>query len=358
MNEPALRALLDAVDAGAPAALITVAATRGSTPTEVGARLLVHASGKTVGTIGGGRLEAKAIGVALEMLTSPPRPSRGPRALDQPSSTSNPDSHDLSASRPAPHTAAPFDEHISRSNADSQSDSSVSEASASRPPADPPAPTTEPNALPVEPPRREPPAPDSPSDADAPDRRRRPPSRVIASLHTWNLQRDVGMTCGGEVTILVEAHLTRPWRVVIFGAGHVAQALAPLLLTLDVSLRVIDPRPDWLTRLPPAANPTRADDPDEAVAAAPSDAAVVLMTQGHRTDLPLLERLLRRGTHPFIGVIGSRAKAAVLRQELSAAGLPDARFTCPVGLDLGRDEPAEIAISIAAQLLQVRDAAR
>ena len=61
---------------------------------------------------------------------------------------------------------------------------------------------------------------------------------------------------------------------------------------------------------------------------------------------------------PFIGVIGSRAKAEVLRREMIAAGLPAERakqFRCPVGLPIGSNHPHEIALSIAAQLLMERD---
>jgi xanthine dehydrogenase accessory factor len=82
------------------------------------------------------------------------------------------------------------------------------------------------------------------------------------------------------------------------------------------------------------------------------------MTRGHTTDRPILERALRDRNFPFLGVIGSDAKAAVLRRELIAAGLPAERaaaFHCPVGLDFGSNHPHEIALSIAAQLLQERD---
>jgi xanthine dehydrogenase accessory factor len=82
------------------------------------------------------------------------------------------------------------------------------------------------------------------------------------------------------------------------------------------------------------------------------------MTQGHQTDLPVLHRALTTRDFPFIGVIGSAAKAAVLRRELVAAGLAPGRaaqFHCPVGLDFGTNHPHEIAVSIAAQLLAERD---
>ena len=66
----------------------------------------------------------------------------------------------------------------------------------------------------------------------------------------WNLNRDIGMSCGGSVKIFFERFNTNPWQVVIFGAGHVAQALIPLLLNLDCHLTCYDTRSDWLGKLP------------------------------------------------------------------------------------------------------------
>jgi xanthine dehydrogenase accessory factor len=82
------------------------------------------------------------------------------------------------------------------------------------------------------------------------------------------------------------------------------------------------------------------------------------MTMGHATDRPILRRALTERAFPFIGVIGSDAKAAILRGELAGDGVtPEqaAKFQCPIGLPIGTNHPHEIAISIAAQLLMVRD---
>jgi xanthine dehydrogenase accessory factor len=174
----------------------------------------------------------------------------------------------------------------------------------------------------------------------------------------WNLKADVGMTCGGRVKLFFEVHGVHAWPIVIFGAGHVAQALARLLIELPCQVTCIDPRADWLARLPAAVHAVQVDEPAEEVARLPRDAFVLCMTQGHRNDLPVLERLLTLGyTFPYVGVIGSKAKAAVLRKELAAAGVAAQRttFHCPVGLPIGSNHPGEIAVSIAAQLLQVRD---
>jgi len=91
----------------------------------------------------------------------------------------------------------------------------------------------------------------------------------------------------------------------------------------------------------------------------PDDAFVVLMTMGHTTDKPILLEILRTRTFPFLGVIGSDAKANILRRDIAEAGLPEEAkraFYCPIGLPIGTNHPYEIAVSVAAQLIEVRDA--
>ena len=161
------------------------------------------------------------------------------------------------------------------------------------------------------------------------------------------------MTCGGEVTLFFERAGPPSWRVAVFGAGHCSQALVRLLLTLDCAITVVDPRPEWLARLPsdPRLRAVAADHHDP-----PAGASAVVMTQGHRTDVPVLRALLPREDLAFVGAIGSRSKASTLRRELAGLGEAAlARLVCPIGLDLGGDSPPEIAVSVAAQLLQVRD---
>ena len=178
----------------------------------------------------------------------------------------------------------------------------------------------------------------------------------------WTLKGDVGMTCGGSVKLYLEPHAaTGPWPIVIFGAGHVVQALVPVLLPLACTVTVIDPRADWLARLPAARNlrTVTHENPADLIPTLPAHAFVLCMTKGHSSDRPVLQRALAERTFPYLGAIGSAAKAAVLRQELVAHGLtPEraAQFHCPIGEPFGSNAPHEIALSIAAQLLKVRDA--
>src|SRR5947209_13873170 len=179
----------------------------------------------------------------------------------------------------------------------------------------------------------------------------------------WNLQKDVGMTCGGVVKLFFESHNVGKWRVVVFGAGHVANALVNLLVHIDCHVTCIDPRQEWLDKLPhsPKLTPMRGDDMPSLVKTIPDDAFVVLMTMGHSTDKPILIEILRTWTSPYMFVIGRDPKEAILRRDVREAGLPEEAtraYFCPIGLDLGTNHPYEIALSVAAQLVQVRDELR
>jgi xanthine dehydrogenase accessory factor len=183
------------------------------------------------------------------------------------------------------------------------------------------------------------------------------------TLIEWNLQRDVGMTCGGVVKLLFEPYNFRDWRIVVFGAGHVAQALVRLLLLLECRIVCIDPREDWIAKLPPSPK-LRAvvlAEPREFVGQLRTSDYVLCMTMGHKTDRPILQAILERRLEPFyLGVIGSQAKRKVLVRELTESGITAElaeNFRCPIGLALGTNQPGEIAVSVAAELIQCRDAA-
>ena len=183
-----------------------------------------------------------------------------------------------------------------------------------------------------------------------------------ACVHvTWNLQRDVGMTCGGEMMFLFEKVNARTaWHIAVFGAGHVSQALVPVLATMACRIDVIDTRTDWLDRFSACRNVTlhHVAAFEEGVALLTPDSFVLSITHGHSCDRPVLREVLRLFPDiPFLGVIGSASKHAVLMRELREDGIDVfllEKVICPVGLPIGTNDPAEIAISIAAQLLEFR----
>jgi xanthine dehydrogenase accessory factor len=178
---------------------------------------------------------------------------------------------------------------------------------------------------------------------------------------SWTLKGDVGMTCGGSVKFYFEPHpASGPWNIAVFGAGHVAQALIPVLIPLSCKITCVDTRSEWLERLPRSHNlkVIQTDTPADIVPTLVDGAFLAVMTMGHATDRPILRRALTERDFPFIGVIGSDSKAEILRRELLADGVTAdqaSKFHCPIGLSFGTNHPHEIALSIAAQLLTERD---
>ena len=183
-------------------------------------------------------------------------------------------------------------------------------------------------------------------------------------LCVWNLQRDIHMTCGGEVQLFFEGHMVSPWTICIFGAGHVAQSLIPLLIQLDALVLCIDSRMEWIERLPTARNLRSLciSDPTEAISHVPEGAFVAMMTKGHSSDVPLLIALAEsKKSSSFLGMIGSDVKGLRVRTELKSAGVSEdfiAELRTPIGLPIGTNHPVEIAVSITAQMIQVRDQLR
>ncbi|MCC6978886.1 MAG: xanthine dehydrogenase accessory protein XdhC [Candidatus Melainabacteria bacterium] len=187
---------------------------------------------------------------------------------------------------------------------------------------------------------------------------------AIARFFEWSLNRDIGMTCGGSMRVYLEAFNHRAWNITIFGAGHVGNALINLLNKLDCRITCVDSRVEWLDKLPESAKIRRVllSEMKQFVPEIPRDSFVLLMTMGHSSDKPILLEILQNWKDvqfPYVGVIGSDAKAARLRKDIAEAGLPDELskvYYCPIGLALGSNHPQEIAVSVTAQLLQVRDA--
>lgn len=180
-------------------------------------------------------------------------------------------------------------------------------------------------------------------------------------LQTWNLQTDVGMTCGGEVRFFFEAFCVDVWDICIFGAGHVAQALIPILCQLPCQVHCIDSRQEWLDRFEAKGNLTLhcISEPEEAAAIIPVGAFVAMMTKGHGTDVPILKKILASGIqYPYLGMIGSKTKAFRVRKDLLRVGFLEEEIgviRSPIGLAIGSNHPVEIGISIAAEMLSVRD---
>lgn len=188
--------------------------------------------------------------------------------------------------------------------------------------------------------------------------------QVRTLFERLNLFKDIGMTCAGEVSVYFEAH--RPdldWHIVVFGAGHVAQKLCRFLAELDCRVTCVDTRPEWLERLPrtPVLEAVRVENHADGAERVEPHSVVVVMTMGHATDLPVLRAIEARGTPSYLGVIGSKSKAQIMRHELLRTGSdPDfvSGIVCPLGDKIGNNTPGEIAAGILAQLVRERNGVR
>ena len=256
MQDEVFRAVTRALDHGEPAALVTVVATTGSTPQRVGAKMLVFADGRTVGTIGGGCYEDDAAGKAREAI------------------------------------------------------------------------------------------------------RLRQPLLARYDLNDDNAAES-GLICGGRMDVFIEPVEPAP-HLYVAGAGHIGQEVARLAHQVGFLVHVVDDREKFANpeRFPTAFEVAVADVAAWLASAVLAPRAyAVIVTRGHRHDLEALRALAGRGLQ-FVGMIGSRAKVARVFDTLAAGGVPAdvlAGVHAPVGLDIGAVTPAEIAVSIVAELVAARN---
>jgi xanthine dehydrogenase accessory factor len=179
----------------------------------------------------------------------------------------------------------------------------------------------------------------------------------------YNLQKDLGMTCGGELALFFEVYRQElTWNIVIFGAGHVAQTLCRFLVELDCHVVCVDTRAEWLERLPrnDKLEACRVGNYCDGVGRIVPGADVILMTMGHGSDMPILKAIEKQKmVISHLGVIGSDAKSGIVRKQLAQDGVPREfidRIVCPLGDKVGNNTPAEISIGIVSQLLRLRNA--
>ncbi len=181
--------------------------------------------------------------------------------------------------------------------------------------------------------------------------------RTRPLTRTFPLGPALGQCCGGSVTVLFEPILPTVWSVVVFGAGHVGQAVVKLLATLPCRVVWADSRAELFeASVPNGVRCVTTTIPDAVV---PTGSMVLVMSHDHRLDYQIVRSCVVRDDLAFIGLIGSETKRArflsrLARDGISQAGL--ARLTCPIGLfKVGSKLPAEIALSVVAQLLALRD---
>ncbi len=162
---------------------------------------------------------------------------------------------------------------------------------------------------------------------------------------------------------LLEAIRPVSFNIAVFGAGHVGAATVDVLRRLECKIRWIDSRRNiFPVSLPENVLAIESTDPAREVLGMPAGSWFLVMTHSHPLDQEICARVLRREDFAYCGLIGSLSKRRRFERLLKKQGIPPSlvdRLVCPIGVDgIRGKEPAEIAIAVAAEVLQVRDALR
>lgn len=323
-------------EAGGRAIIVTVAGVRGSAPREVGAKMLVTGS-DTLGTIGGGQLEYQCTQIASEFLRDKDTDVRLLRRFPLGTNCGQCCGGvvDILFEECAVETGW-FDELLSIFDSGQAALMITRLASGGEI-------------------RKEVVIADQLRAAEKPD-----PVAMDAGRQALDDGNARLLKLDARNSLLLEPITTPKFDIAVFGAGHVGTATVAMLATLDCNIRWIDSRRKLLPKNIPANVQTiRTDTPEREVAAMPASAFYLVMTHSHPIDYEICREVLKRNDFTYCGLIGSLSKQRRFTKRLRAEEVGNIeRLTCPIGVSgISGKKPAEIAISVAAELLLVREAA-
>ncbi len=180
----------------------------------------------------------------------------------------------------------------------------------------------------------------------------------LTHIHLDADQGEAVGSCGATLEVFFEVLRPEP-RLIIAGAGYVAQALARLASALDFRIVVVDDRRDLADPLvfDDKVQLTFGDIPQTIHELEPDESSwIVIVTRGHHLDKDALKAALETNA-TYIGMIGSPSKVKRIFKDLLKEGISHQRLEqvhAPIGLDLGAETPDEIALSIAAEMVMIR----
>ena len=332
-----LNQIIDYLQQGEPVAIGAIIKSTGSAPRDSGARILVRGNGQIHGTIGGGELEGKSIAAAVELL----RNKQTHCLLDFNLNTAEAAKAGMvcggrqqvlvAVLQPTPEILGLF----LQLRDDFQQ-------------------------------HRRPVLVTIIKDQDVPQHvlyhakntAEMLPEQLAVELNRKIARASSPFTVDNGSTKLFCEPMARPKTIHFAGGGHVAQAAAQLASIIGFNVRVFDDRAEFANRqrFPLADRIEVIASFDNCLGALGPDDMVVIVTRGHFHDREVLREALKSGAG-YIGMIGSKTKRDATYNALRQEGFTDTDFAkvhCPIGLDLGGDSPAEIGLSIVAQLQQVR----
>ncbi|MBU2978926.1 xanthine dehydrogenase accessory protein XdhC [Alteromonas sp. C1M14] len=177
-------------------------------------------------------------------------------------------------------------------------------------------------------------------------------------VESYPLASRLGQCCGGAVKLLFEVKVLHCQTVAIFGAGHVAQALIPILAQLPLQIKWIDSRSEAFAgvNVPSHVTTLHDEQPEGELLELADNSMILVLTHDHQLDYRIVEAALKRATFPYVGMIGSDTKAKRFMTKLQHRGFTENQlnsFVSPVGeLSIPGKLPMEVAVSISAQIIQ------
>ncbi|MCH2057620.1 MAG: xanthine dehydrogenase accessory protein XdhC [Thalassotalea sp.] len=181
-------------------------------------------------------------------------------------------------------------------------------------------------------------------------------------LSHFQLGANLGQCCGGAAVVMFETMVCQKLRLNVYGAGHVAQALIPILGQLPVRINWIDNRADiFPEHMPENVIKVVDEEPVEQAKIAVDNMAHLILTHNHQLDFALAEAIIKAGNASWLGVIGSETKAKRFKHRLAHRDFNQeqiAQMTCPVGLsNVSGKLPMEVAVSIAGEIINLYQSA-
>ena len=186
------------------------------------------------------------------------------------------------------------------------------------------------------------------------------------SLEHFQLAAQLGQCCGGTTSLLFECFATMHTHIMLFGAGHVGQALVQILSSLPVKVTWVDERAEQFaqcTQLSLMSNITAvvSDDPCGEISTMPTNSYFIVMTHNHQLDFELCQTILNRAAKGFdfryVGLIASATKWRRFQQRFSHKEINKKlvqQIHCPIGLSAVKGKkPMEVAVSIAGELISL-----
>lgn len=184
-------------------------------------------------------------------------------------------------------------------------------------------------------------------------RKRRP------AFYRHDLLNQHGMCCGGSIEIFIEPIMPKH-KLYIFGAGHTGHSLAQYAVNFDFEIYLIDDRKDYLDAIKLSGINKMCLPHLEALKALPFDenTFITILTYSHPIDRDILAYCLQK-PHAYLGMIGSQRKVKMTEKMFDVGGISNksqlSNVDMPMGIDIHAESPDEIAISILAKLIQVKN---